>query len=91
MPEHSIPSPATPPPPTTTLPPLLTALQGLLRVHRPAFRQGRTFLRAQALLLGHLFAFARRNSPFCQKTLISCSARHRSNITSELVPTSVAD
>jgi hypothetical protein len=28
--------------------------------HRQAFRQERTFLRAQALILGHLFAFARR-------------------------------
>jgi len=32
----------------------------LLLAHRPAFRQERTFLRAQALLLGHLFAFAQR-------------------------------
>lgn len=32
----------------------------MLLVHRPAFRQERTFLRAQALILGHLFAFARR-------------------------------
>jgi hypothetical protein len=40
--------------------PLLDALRRLLVAHRPAFRQERTFLRAQALILGHLFAFARR-------------------------------
>ena len=40
--------------------PLLDALRRLLENHRPAFRQERTFLRAQALLLGHLFSFARR-------------------------------
>ncbi len=56
MPEPTSTSSASPTPPT----PLLDALQGLLLVHRPAFRQERTFLRAQALVLGHLFAFARR-------------------------------
>ncbi len=58
MPEHTSPSSA--PPSAATLPPLLDALRGLLLADRPAFRQERTFLRAQALLLGHLFAFARR-------------------------------
>jgi hypothetical protein len=56
--EHT--SPESAPPPTATLPPLLAALWGLLLAHRPAFRQERTFLRAQALVFGHLFAFARR-------------------------------
>lgn len=64
MPEHTTTSPAAPPsppsPPPPVLPPLLAALRGLLVAHRPAFRQERTFLRAQALLFGHLFAFARR-------------------------------
>lgn len=41
------------------LPPLLGALWELLQAHRSAFNQRRTFLRAQALLFGHLFAFAR--------------------------------
>jgi hypothetical protein len=45
---------------TTTSTPLLDALRTLLVSHRPAFRQERTFLRAQALILGHLFAFAKR-------------------------------
>jgi len=36
------------------------ALRSLLLAHRPAFRQERTFLRAQPLLFGHLFSFARR-------------------------------
>lgn len=40
--------------------PLLDALRHLLVSHRCAFGQERTFLRAQALILGHLFAFARR-------------------------------
>lgn len=40
--------------------PLLTTLRGLLRAHRPAFRQERTFHRVQALIFGHLFSFARR-------------------------------
>ncbi len=40
--------------------PLLDALRDLLRAHRPAFCQERTFRRAQALMLGHLFSFARR-------------------------------
>lgn len=40
--------------------PLLDALRRLLRMHRPAFQQERTFRRAQALTLGHLFSFARR-------------------------------
>jgi hypothetical protein len=43
--------------PTT---PLLEALGRLLLSHRPAFLQERTFLRAKALILGHLFCFARR-------------------------------
>jgi hypothetical protein len=45
---------------TTTSTPLLDALRALLVSHRSAFRQERTFLRAQALILGHLFCFARR-------------------------------
>lgn len=45
---------------TITSTPLLDALRTLLLAHRPVFRQQRTFLRAQALILGHLFAFARR-------------------------------
>jgi hypothetical protein len=45
---------------TSTKTPLLDALRGLLSAHRPAFRQERTFLRAQALLVGHLSCFARR-------------------------------
>lgn len=44
----------------TTSTPLLDALRALLVAHRGAFRQERTFLRAQALILGHLFCFARR-------------------------------
>lgn len=40
--------------------PLLCALWRLLEAHRSAFRQQRTFRRAQALLLGQLFCFARR-------------------------------
>jgi len=39
---------------------LLDALGGLLEAHRRAFRQERTFLRAKALILGHLLCFARR-------------------------------
>jgi DDE superfamily endonuclease len=50
-------SPTPPPPPPT---PLLDALWHLLLSHRCAFRQERTFLRAQALVFGHLFSFARR-------------------------------
>ncbi len=46
--------------PNASATPLLDALRRLLDAHRPAFRQERTFLRAQALVLGHLFAFARR-------------------------------
>ncbi len=57
MPEPTSTSSASPTTPTT---PLLDALRGLLLAHRCAFRQQRTFLRAQALVLGHLFAFARR-------------------------------
>ena len=53
MPETTSTSPA---PPT----PLLDALRRLLLSHRPAFSQERTFLRAQALILAHLFCFARR-------------------------------
>jgi hypothetical protein len=45
---------------TTTSTPLLDALRTLLLAHRSAFRQQRTFLRAQGLILGHLFCFARR-------------------------------
>jgi hypothetical protein len=56
--EHT--SPESTPPPSVTLPPLLAALWALLLAHRGAFGQERTFLRAQALILGHLFAFARR-------------------------------
>lgn len=40
--------------------PLLTQLLRLIRAHRRAFRQERPFLRAQVLLFGHLFCFARR-------------------------------
>lgn len=40
--------------------PLLHALWRLLEAHRPAFSQERIFLRAKALILGHLFCFARR-------------------------------
>lgn len=40
--------------------PLLSELLGLLRAHRCAFGQERTFLRAQALIFAHLFCFARR-------------------------------
>jgi DDE superfamily endonuclease len=47
-------------PENTTSTPLLDALRTLLLAHRSAFRQERTFLRAQALILEHLFAFARR-------------------------------
>ena len=50
-------SPSAPSPIAT---PLLDALFGLLEAHRQAFRQERIFLRAQALILGHLFCFARR-------------------------------
>jgi DDE superfamily endonuclease len=46
--------------PQPDLPPLLSALWRLLRAHRDAFKQERTFLRAQALIFGHLFCFARR-------------------------------
>ena len=53
MPETTSTSPA---PPT----PLLDALRRLLLSHRPAFSQERTFFRAQALILAHLFCFARR-------------------------------
>jgi hypothetical protein len=45
---------------TTTSTPLLDSLRTLLLAHRSAFRQERTFLRAQGLILGHLFCFARR-------------------------------
>lgn len=58
MTENTSPSLASPNAPATT--PLLDALRHLLLSHRCAFRQERTFLRAQALILGHLFAFARR-------------------------------
>lgn len=47
-------------PENTISTPLLDALRSLLWAHRGAFRQERTFLRAQALILGHLFCFARR-------------------------------
>jgi hypothetical protein len=40
--------------------PLLAALSGLLSVHRSAFKQERPLQRAKALILGHLFSFARR-------------------------------
>jgi DDE superfamily endonuclease len=56
MPEHTTPSFTA----HHALPPLLSELFALLRAHRSAFRQERTFLRAQALLVGHLFCFARR-------------------------------
>src|SRR5215212_7342685 len=61
MSEHASTSP-TPPQgeAAALLPPLLDALRRLLLAHRPAFGQERTFLRARALILGHLFAFARR-------------------------------
>jgi len=55
MPENNTSSPAAHP----DLPPLLRTLWELLVAHRHAFKQERTFLRAQALLFGHLFAFAR--------------------------------
>jgi hypothetical protein len=45
---------------TITSTPLLDALRPLLVARRPAFRQQRTFLRAQGLILAHLFCFARR-------------------------------
>jgi hypothetical protein len=54
MSEHTTTSPTQP-----ALPPLLGALWRLLQEHRPAFRQERPFLRAQALIFGHLFSFAR--------------------------------
>ena len=40
---------------TTSTTPLLDTLRSLLLAHRGAFLQERTFLRAKALLLGHLF------------------------------------
>lgn len=40
--------------------PLLAALRCLLRAHRIAFHQERTFRRMQALIFGCLFSFARR-------------------------------
>jgi hypothetical protein len=55
MPEHTTSSSSAHP----VLPPLLSELLRLLDAHRCAFRQERTFLRAQALLFGHLFSFAR--------------------------------
>lgn len=55
MPETTSTSPTSP-----TTPPLLDALWRLLEVHRDAFSQERTFLRAKALILAHLFCFARR-------------------------------
>ena len=39
---------------------LLVTLREIVEAHRPAFRQERTFRRMQALIFGHLFAFARR-------------------------------
>lgn len=39
---------------------LLVVLSDLLRAHRSAFRQERSFRRMQALLFGQLFSFARR-------------------------------
>jgi hypothetical protein len=59
MPEHTSTSPASSKTASSATP-LLDALRALLVAHRPAFGQERTFLRAQALILGHLFAFARR-------------------------------
>lgn len=56
MPEPTSTSSASPTPTT----PLLDALRQLLVSHRCAFRQERTFLRAQALVFAHLFSFARR-------------------------------
>jgi hypothetical protein len=53
MPENTTADPTSP----TTL---LAALRGLIAAHRPAFRQERPFRRAQALIFGHLFSFARR-------------------------------
>ena len=44
----------------TAATPLLDALGHLLLCHRQAFSQERAFLRAKALILGHLFCFARR-------------------------------
>ena len=63
MSEPTSPSPASPTTTTTTTTtttPLLEALGTLLVCHRPAFLQERTFLRAKALILGHLVCFARR-------------------------------
>lgn len=40
--------------------PLLAALWDVSRAHRAAFHQERSFRRMQALILGHLFSFARR-------------------------------
>lgn len=54
MPETTSTSPHSP----TT--PLLDTLWRLLEAHRPAFSRERIFLRAKALILGHLFCFARR-------------------------------
>lgn len=48
------------PPTPAKSPPLLVELWGLLEKHCPAFRQERPFRRMQALILGHLFGFARR-------------------------------
>jgi len=56
--EHTSPSPT--PPRSSSATPLLDALRSVLDAHRGAFLQERTFLRAKALILGHLFAFARR-------------------------------
>ena len=39
----------------TTFPVLLQALFEVLDAHRPAFRQGRTFLRAVGLLISEVF------------------------------------
>lgn len=39
---------------------LVAEFRALLEAHRCAFKQERTFLRMRALILGHLFCFARR-------------------------------
>jgi hypothetical protein len=59
MPENTT-VPANEPSSSSSSTPLLRELLRLVDAHRCAFRQQRTFLKAQALLCGHLFSFARR-------------------------------
>jgi hypothetical protein len=51
------------------VPGLLAALIGLLRAHRPAFRQERPYQRAVALVYSEVFAFARHTVTQCLLTL----------------------